>query len=234
MFKALIAALVATLWVSAVHAQELPPAEYHAQLREGAVSSQTRIAGTGRALLIGDSIAEGFWWNTICSGRIINSGVGGAGAQIIRDHAASFIQRSSPQVVIIAVGVNDAKTDVLPDINDWKLWFNGIVLSAHQAGATMVIETIMPVEANKPLGDGFFSTPTIQAYNAHIRQVATNYGAVLNDNYVAFANAQGLMPAGRTFDGVHPSNALYGDIYNRRVTALTAAWAKRGKNCAGA
>lgn len=207
-------------------------ANTHAEIRAAMAATHAMIAGQGRALLLGDSIIEGFWWNQVCGGFQVNAGIGGATAGVLHSQADGILTLTQPSVVLLMIGVNDARLDVPFDLEAWKVKYNGIVYRMYQSGATMILYTVMPVEQGKPLGDLYFDPARIVAMNAHIAAVAANYDAVYRDVWSAF-QVNGFMPPGGTVDGVHPSRDTYVTLHGMIQADLTTAWARRGKPCSG-
>lgn len=203
--------------------------EIHFDYRVNMLQGVVQGAGAGKTLLTGDSNAEMFFWNTTSCGALINAGSGGATVEMLHARVDRIFDLTRPAVTIVPIGVNDAHVGT--DMNDWKLRYNGIAYLMHVRRITPVFETPLPVERGLPLGSDYFDQATLLQIVAHIRAVARNYGAVLNDQFATFADDAGYLPAGSTLDGVHPRSALYRAIYTQRQNAIRRAWAKRGVSC---
>jgi lysophospholipase L1-like esterase len=208
---------------------EQSPQEIHFDHRVSMLQGMVEGAGYGKTVLLGDSIAEGFFWNSTTCGALINAGSGRANTEMLHARVARIFDITRPSVGVVPIGINDAHA--WTDMNDWRWRYNGIAYLMFQRGITPVFETPLPVEYGKPLGSEYFDQATLLQIVAHIRAVARNYGAVLNDQFAAFADGSGYLPAGSTFDGVHPRGALYRAIYTQRQGAIRRAWAKRGISC---
>jgi len=204
------------------------PQETHFDYRIDSLGMKAQGAGYGKTLLLGDSIAEGYFWNSTTCGAVINAGSGGATVGMLHERIEKALNLTRPGVTVVSMAVNDAHE--WTDLNEWKLRYNGIAYLLHVRRITPVFETPLPVEYGKPLGSDYFDQATLLEIVAHIRLVARNYGAVLNDQFAAF-EVNGYLPARSTLDGVHPAATLYRSIHSQRQGAIKRAWAKRGIRC---
>jgi len=227
--KLFFAAVLFFLSAFAAAQVEQSPQEIHFDYRVNMLQGMAEGAGYGKTVLMGDSIAEAFFWNSTACGALINAGSGGANTEMLHARVARIFDLTRPAVAVVPIGINDAHE--WTDLADWKRKYNGIAYLMFQRGITPVFETPLPVEQGKPLGADYFDQAVLLEIIAHIRAVARNYGAVLNDQFATFSDAAGYLPAGSTLDGVHPTGALYRVIYTQRQGAIRRAWAKRGVSC---
>lgn len=220
---------LSVLWAAPASAQWT----WHIDGRIGAMAANARVLGPGQALLLGDSITEGFWWNQVCGGRQINGGIGWAGAVTLLPRVGEILSATQPAVVTVLLGINDATIQALSGrpIEEWATYYDALVQKIVASGATPVLLTILPFEARAAER---YSLTGLQAMNAHIRLFASEHNYPLIDTYATFAGPDGYMPVGSTTDGVHLVNATYRKLYYEGMEpALTAGWARRGKNCSG-
>jgi lysophospholipase L1-like esterase len=207
--------------------------EAHAYFRIAIMRLQTQIVGTGSVLLLGDSIIEGFWWNTVC-GKHINGGIASAGILIFQKFLDDILHATRPKIVTLMIGVNDSQRIMDPiDFEKWCMDYDEIVSKIVGWGALPVLFTIIPVEKDKPLGDIYFDTERIKAQNAHIRRLAGEKNYILFDSYNLLAGEDGFMLKGGTIDGVHPSKTTYVRLYSFYQKAIKKAWGRIGKPCPG-
>lgn len=204
------------------------PQETHFDFRVSSLGMQAQGAGYGKTLLLGDSIAEGYYWNATTCGAIINAGSGGGNTEMLHARIAKMLDLTYPAVAVVSIGINDAHE--WTNLADWKWKYNGIAYLLFLRKITPVFETPLPVEYGKPLGSEYFDQTTLLEIVAHIRMVAKNYGAILNDQYATFQQG-GYLPANSSLDGVHPAGPLYRSIHAQRQGAVKRAWVKRGIKC---
>jgi len=225
-------AVLATVWASAASPPPPSSVQWHATLRAGAVQTQAAVLGPGQTLLLGNSIEEGFWWNTICGKPIVNAGSGGSNTLILRQNISTYLTLAQPRIVFVAIGINDAVAAAPFDIERWRNDYDAIVDTTTRTNAVVILETILPVEHNRPLGDLYFDTARIAQMNEHIRARARSIQGVLLVDGFAALEQNGFMPAGWTLDGVHPLLPAYQRIIELRSQAMTDALARHGEECA--
>ena len=205
--------------------------DIHATQRTYSVAGQVRSIGQGKTLIVGDSIVEGFWWNTLCGGPVINGGSNGANTKTVLNNIDVMLSHTKAKVVVVSIGVNDASN---PNWN-WGVWaadYISLVEKVAATGATVILETVLPVESGKSLGSTYFNTSTIQNINLSIRGIAAQHGYLLNDQWNTH-QVNGYAPVDATADGVHPNHNMYLTIKNNREVAVMNAWARLGKTCSG-
>jgi len=72
-----------------------------------------------------------------------------------------------------------------------------------QPGATIYIQTILPVTEAKSNSGGMFSIDRIIAFNNELKKIAAEQNCVLVDIYSYFADQKGYLPASYSDDGIH-------------------------------
>ena len=203
--KALVLAIICLFSVCDVGlAHENNPYTYHWEARNSFIKFQAASIGVGKPLLLGDSIIEGLWWNTLpeSSCAIINGGFGGATLAELLRYSQGLLAATKPPVVTVLIGTNDASRK--DNVEQWRVKYTQLISIIEKSGAVPVLMTIPPVEQAPPFGAKYFSIERIKAYNKYIRGEAKKGGYILVDLHRAFANDKGYAPSGSTFDGVHP------------------------------
>ncbi|WP_174273740.1 SGNH/GDSL hydrolase family protein [Sphingomonas bacterium] len=158
--------------------------------RIGAIDEQARRAPEGAVLVVGDSIAERSGLTSLCGRAVFNGGVSSATAEDVADHARGWIASLHPSIVIVALGMNDAKADV-PAAPDR---FEGAVRAIAATGVPTGLAAITRLE-DKPAAAGF-SQARIDALNTRLAAIAAALHAPLAPSIAA-----------PTEDGVHPTDA---------------------------
>ncbi|WMW66673.1 SGNH/GDSL hydrolase family protein [Nitratidesulfovibrio liaohensis] len=209
----------------------------HTQARVGMIGLQKQACPAATSLLVGDSNTEGLWWNYVCGntsgGWFINGGIGGTTVKEYLDVLPQVLSQSTPSVVTVALGTNDANAARVgsPDDLAWETNYTALITALLAAGKKVTLFTIPPVEQNKPLGEGYFLTSQIQRYNAHIRLTAQQRGLALKDLYALWANTQGFAASGSTTDGVHHTRAKQVAYYYQLEDAIRTMRATLGLTC---
>lgn len=221
--KKLVFALVAFVLCGLAQARD------HWDVRTAITSLQVLTVGTGNVLMLGDSITEQFWWNTIGGQRVINGGQGGSGIDQALIAADALLPVAKPRVVVLMIGVNDCVRGGEADPAAWGVKYRSLLAKIHAAGAVPIPINILPVEQNPALGLGdiYFNTDCITALNSQWYQAVIARGEMyVNFNYVfAVAPAYRYMQPGWTADGVHLNGTGSVQFYYRLepeiATALT-------------
>ena len=78
-----------------------------------------------------------------------------------------------------------------------------------EPGAEIYLQAITPVTAEESESSSTFNNPRIHEFNDVIRQVARDRSAHYLDIYEAMADDTGCLPAGSSFDGIHPYSQYY-------------------------
>lgn len=205
----------------------------HDKVRLFIIKLQASQAGYGRAVLLGDSITEGLYYNTVCGSPIINAGIGGIGVRGMLDFLPAILQATRPSVVVVLLGVNDAygKSVPLSSLSRWSVGYDHLVNAIISFGATPVLMTILPVEKGKPLGAQSFDEQAIKYFNQQIRKIAKAHKIPLVDTYKMWANSGGYILRGSTVDGVHLTGKAYKRLYDEFKEAVSKGFAKRDRPC---
>jgi lysophospholipase L1-like esterase len=137
---------------------------------------------------------------------VLNGGMGGAGVHAARELLDGFPKGRRIKGIVIAIGVNDAaRTSLRPDyFDEWEKSYLSIVRQAKAlAVKTLAVNTVIPVEKGKPLGDQYFDLEAIERLNDIIRKVAaSDHTLILIDNDATFRFLTSKQQA-YTLDGVH-------------------------------
>lgn len=89
------------------------------------------------------------------------------------------------------------------------------LVRAAQPDAQIYLQTLIPVTAAKS-AEGVFTNLRLQAFNQVIRALSLEKQVYLVDVWSAFADAQGVLPAGQSSDGIH----LYPRDYEQWLSYL--------------
>jgi lysophospholipase L1-like esterase len=196
-------------------------------------ASQT---GSAPIVLIGDSVTEGFYLNSLAGCPAVNLGFGGARLQSIASRVAGLLPAIKPRAAIVMVSINNA---CLPDGDPESLSFqadlSGLVYTICQTTRHVALMTITPFETWKPAFAPFrpqvdainalAMVPYVNRTNGSIWTVGNYYGIPVYDLYSATRAADFTALPGTTIDQVHPSAAGYGVVgtmYQAAATALLA------------
>ena len=103
----------------------------------------------GEIVLLGDSITEGLWLDSVNGHAVLNAGIGGAGVSFIDDKVSDFLGKSKRSFVVVLVGVNDAhwqKSLNEQYVKRWTSRYSEMVTRIEATGARPILMTILPVE----------------------------------------------------------------------------------------
>ena len=134
----------------------------------------SETAPSGQAVLIGDSIAEMAWIDTLCGRTVENFAIGGSRVEHWRDIAPRLAANLRPQIVVIALGTNDAQAAALPDYALWQTNYRKLI--AAFAGARIILVPPPRVESGKPLGPPFMSLQRLRLERGFIASLARGGG----------------------------------------------------------
>lgn len=244
------AALAAILLGSApAHAQDTPPAPPPAPdaisaITETPCGPQRNLAGdwpalchyrdsnhtlppNPRAILIGDSITEG--WQPTAPALFVDGVVDrGISGQTCAQMVARFYQdvvALHPRVVHIMCGTNDIAGNNGPaapeDVTNAVL---AMVDMARANGIAVVLGSIPPAGL---FGwrNGYRPAPQINAFNGWLQELARRRGLVYADYHAAMADPEGAMKPGLSSDGVHPNAVGYAIMEPIARAAIAQAYA---------
>lgn len=147
-------------------------------------------------IIMGDSIVEAAMFpSEICGHPVINAGVGSATIGFFRAYAAMIANLTSPALVVLSVGINDAKPNWI------KSFQSDYLATLDSIKAPVIIVTITP--SNNSAVD----LDAISQFNQFIKGLAGNYPVI---------DGSKDLNADMTVDGIHLNAAAY-QIWNRTV-----------------
>lgn len=193
---------------------------------------QRSVVGNTATVLIGDSITEGFWWNSIGDCRIVNAGFAGINADGVAARLPIILQGGPPKYAIVMLGSNN--TNLLPgnltftdaQAEAFEARYSQIVDTLRNAGTTVIVVSIPPIEPEK-LKNISRSKDAIIRLNTIIRdRIAAPRGLTYVDLYDLLLHDSDI-----TTDGIHFSPATYRKYYDLLNTTLSDVTAKSGKSC---
>ena len=114
------------------------------------------------------------------------------------------IGRKQYKRIYIMLGVNElgwVSTDIF--IDDYGKIIDK--LKETQPGATIYVQSILPVSAKKSEIDEIYNNPRINEFNGLIQAMAEEKGAIYLPVNTAVMDETGALPAGASTDGVHPN-----------------------------
>jgi len=178
----------------------------HVAIRQSSIYAQAQQFQEDYVLIVGDSITEALYLPRIARYPVLNGGMGGAGVQVARELLDGFPKGRRIKGIVIAIGVNDgARASLRPDyFDEWEKSYLSIVRQAKAlAVKTVALNTVIPVEQGKPLGDQYFDPDAIERLNDIIRKAAaSDHTLILIDNDATFRHLTSKQQA-YTLDGVH-------------------------------
>ncbi|CAM3174444.1 hypothetical protein SPAN111604_08260 [Sphingomonas antarctica] len=169
-------------------------------------------------IILGDSIVDMADLPQLCGKTVLNAGVAGARTEAVELLSREVLAIRHPQMVIVAVGLNDAHREAHTSDGDFLEKYRAIVARARMVGADVRITTIPPVGPSEMGRAGEFDRARIVALNALIRKI----GVPVLDVNAAMVGNDGIEPATLTDDGVHPNARGYG-IWKHVVAQACAA-----------
>ncbi len=187
----------------------------HWLARDGAYFAHRQIAGNTASILIGDSITEGFWWNTIGPERVINAGYGGISAQQMLLRMPTLNLNSNSKKAIVCLGMNNAIPNLIPSqITQFTSAMNNIVKSLKTRGTSIWIASIPPIEPSR-MANPIRSQASINLLNAEIvyKICKSNNVPLINLN-VLMDLSTGVAKPGTTRDGIHWTRQTYINVYD--------------------
>lgn len=200
--------------------------EDHWIARDTMIAFHESVAGSNSTLIIGDSITEGFWWNTIAGYRIVNCGYGGARVEHLAAGLPSALAAAQPLYAIIMAGINNCHTGF--DTSTFAPAYQAIIDLLKGKGTNVLLSSIIPVEPAK-LSDPTFDQSVVNTLNHVIVDMATSQGmAMVNLNYPFMNMSTGTAYAETTVDGVHITGVSYRTLYQQWAAALSAEIARTG------
>lgn len=173
-------------------------------------------APVGSTIMVGDSITEGAGnYPKLFPCR--NRGISGDTTIGVVNRLPIHIEER-PATVLLLIGTNnlgwgtkEAISRIVPDLI-------GIVQSFQAAGATIVLQTLLPINRYFPLV-ATRDPEHIKTINEAIANISQARQVPLVDLYLHFAGADGNLMPGYTFDGLHINEAgyqLWSDLLKQR------------------
>ncbi|MEZ2129485.1 MULTISPECIES: SGNH/GDSL hydrolase family protein [unclassified Sinorhizobium] len=197
------------------------PISSHASIRLSIIGLELpQIVDQSRSfdVMLGDSIVEAFFAKSACS-PILNAGIGGGGIDTVFPVLEKLRQyKGRIDAVVLGIGVNDANAELVKGYADgraayltnWAARYREAVLILRSLDVRLYILPILPVEAGKSLGAGYFDVDVINEMNKAIVQIGSEYNLpILALPASLQGSKQGIAKDGTTVDGVHPAAQTY-------------------------
>jgi len=148
------------------------------------------------AVILGDSIVEHAEIpRDLCGINTLNAGIGGAKISDIARFAPSILKAIHPQKIVIAIGINDARTNDPTSVESFWQDYQRTLATAREAGGKIYTATIAPISI---VATSYLDRARIDAFNEVIRSFGANV-----INFDRLADTDGLLPPTMAFDGVH-------------------------------
>ncbi|MCG5234568.1 SGNH/GDSL hydrolase family protein [Xanthobacter oligotrophicus] len=160
-------------------------------------------------LALGDSITFQAAPSHLCGTKVLNSGIPGDQIDDLLARAPMFSRLATPRQVVVAIGVNDARTGHM-DIGDWAAKYR--TLLGYFPKSALVLVEVNPVDLGNPRYLPVHDRDFIASQNAAIRVLARETDARV-------VTAPGVAP---TMDGVHPDKAGV-ELWRQRLAAVACA-----------
>lgn len=161
----------------------------------------------GAAVMVGDSITEGAANHPSLFPGIFNRGISGD-TTIGVVHRLPQLLSEKPGHVILLIGTNNlgwgtkqAISRIVPDLV-------GIVNAVKASGASVTLQTILPVNRAFPLA-AHRDPAHIIAQNIAIMNIGKVLGCRVVDLFSSFVDNQGALKPALTFDGLHINDDGY-------------------------
>jgi lysophospholipase L1-like esterase len=189
----------------------------HADVRREIISQQLARA-TDPIIVVGDSIVEAATLPvSLCGHPVVNAGIGGATVTDFKLAGISFLGKSRPSLVVIALGMNDALGQNASFVGDMRTF----VAMVRTISPDILAFGITDTENGALVKDSTIMNRLIAAENA-------DYADIMKTNEQLFA-----MPppfhGHHTIDGVH----LNGPAYDAWLAELVGAISGRLKCAKG-
>jgi lysophospholipase L1-like esterase len=215
-------ALAALLGLAALaHAQDHP--HYVKRMAAFAEENARLDPAKRHVVLVGDSLTEG--WERgdrtarflpALASRVLNRGIGADTTRGLLRRLDASIFALNPSHVVLLMGVNDlaSEADVVPAAE--RLAEIVRAVRARLPDVPLVLVTLAP------LRDRFAArNPLVVALNAHVRRLAEESRCPLIDLHALLVDAEGLLPASHSSDGIHWTDAVY-ELLGREVERVVA------------
>ena len=200
----------------------------HWLIRDIVISAHRSAVGVGGLLFVGDSLAEGYYWNRIGSLPVLNAGYSGIWTEALEPRVPLLLKSAQPGIAVLLVGTNDAKKDCTESTLDAVAeHFERILGHFEDAGVPLVVMTPPPVEKAKRL-TGFYAADAMASLSRRIVAMAEGRVSAIVDLQKALADGDGAARAGMTVDGIHLSAQGYRLMQDMLETTIAAVTAGRG------
>jgi lysophospholipase L1-like esterase len=170
-------------------------------------------AGEKRVVFMGDSITEGWHFDTpggvFAANPYINRGISGQTTpqMVLRFH--QDVIALQPKVVVILAGTNDIAGNTGPmTLGETEANVAAMAEMASANQIRVVLCSVLPAY-DYPWQPGMAPAPKIDAINAWIKKYAAEHGHVYVDYHSAMKDSRDGLPASLSHDGVHPTQAGY-------------------------
>ena len=171
------------------------------------------------AVFIGNSLEQGFMlyagldagdiyatqsitYSNIYFQKVVDDGEGGMLTLL------EAMARKQYSKVFIMLGINEMSYATTSDFYES---YAALVddIRELEPSAEIYLQAITPVTAEESESSTTFTNPRIREFNGIIRQIAKDKSAHYLDIFEAFADENGCLPTGSSFDGIHPYSQYY-------------------------
>ena len=170
------------------------------------------------ALFIGDSITEGIKLYDVMSNAVVLSHTGinldnimtkkviplSDGSSITIPEASSYYH---PRRIYVLMGANSMFSELNPFVRAYRRLIQD--LKQRHPGATIYVQSILPVTAGYEQRRPEFANAKIDQYNIAVRQMALEEGVEYLNVAEAFKDSRGKLPDSASNDGMHFGKRLY-------------------------
>lgn len=183
-----------------------------ARFKEDDVKLGAPAAGEKRAVFMGDSITEGWHFDSAegFPGKgYVNRGISGQTTPQMVVRFRQDVIDLQPAVVLILAGTNDIAGNTGPmTVEETEDNLKDMADLAAANHIAVVLCSVLPA-FDYPWSPGLQPAPKIDAINAWMRQYAAEKGYGYVDYHSAMKDARDGLPANLSHDGVHPNAAGY-------------------------
>ncbi len=170
--------------------------------------------GNRRIVFFGDSITDGWRLNEYFPGRdFVNRGISGQTTGEMLQRFQSDVVNLKPEAVVILAGTNDIGRGIPLTAIESNLTVIADLAAMHEI--RVVLSSLLPVndvhKADNPQFERSLLRPpsSIRQLNQWIAGLCTQRKLVFLDYYGATVDAQGLLKAELSDDGLHPNGSGY-------------------------
>ncbi|MCU0335969.1 MAG: GDSL-type esterase/lipase family protein [Chitinophagaceae bacterium] len=162
------------------------------------------------AVFFGDSITDGCEWSEFFPGKLVlNRGISADNSFGLLYRLHEVLKRQ-PQKLFILIGINDLARGIPVPVILGNIDTLVQRVKRHSPGTTLILQSVLPTNpAFTTFAKHQGKEKELAALNAGIEALATREEVFFLDLYSAFANAEGVLPATYTNDGLHLTGAGY-------------------------